>query len=100
MKKDAKRQKSRCSLIVVLLGCLLVLVASFVSFKNFSAAHENKKQIADIDNQIESYVSENDKLESFLADENHDEYYEKVAREQYDYAKPGEKVYYNSSFGK
>lgn len=100
MKKDAKKQKSRRSLIVVLLGCLLVLVASFVSIRNFSTAFENKKQIDSINNQIESYCSENDKLESFLDDENHDEYFEKVAREQYDYAKPGEKVYFDSSFGK
>ena len=27
------------------------------------------------------------------------EYFEKIAREEYGYCKPGEKVYYNSSFG-
>ena len=35
-----------------------------------------------------------------LKEENHDEYFEKVAREQYGYCKPGEKVYYDSAYGK
>ena len=29
----------------------------------------------------------------------HKEYFEKIAREKYGYCKPGEKVYYKSSFG-
>ena len=42
---------------------------------------------------------ENEELQRFLEDENHDEYYEKIAREEYNYAKPGERVFYDSSFG-
>ena len=38
-------------------------------------------------------------IKEILDEEDHDEYFEKIAREKYGYCKPGEKVYYNSSFG-
>ena len=49
--------------------------------------------------ECEEIKNENEELERFLEDKNHDEYYEKIAREQYGYARPGERVFYDSSFG-
>ena len=49
--------------------------------------------------ECEEIKNENEELKRFLEDKNHDEYYEKIAREQYGYAKPGERVFYDSSFG-
>ena len=62
-------------------------------------AANNNKEIEELSGQVEEMQSENQEMERFLDDENHDEYYEKIAREDYGYAKPGERVFYDSSFG-
>lgn len=84
---------------------VLLLVAAFVCFAiagcivNYAHAADNDAQAAAMSQKCDELKAENGELERFLEDENHDEYYEKIAREQYGYAKPGERVFYDSSYG-
>ena len=96
MKRKINRKHS-VLLILVILAFVGVIVAGCIM--NYAHAANNNKEIADLSKQVEAARIENETLEHFLKDDNHDEYYEKKAREEYDYAKPGERVFYDSSFG-
>lgn len=97
-KKSKKPQKrSVIGFIAFALFACLAIVGCVV---NYSYAASNNAEAAKVSSECESVKEENDELEHFLEEKNHDEYYEKIAREQYGYAKPGEKVFYDSSYGK
>lgn len=98
--KTEKKPKQKHSFILIIGGSVLAIIALIVCFSNYYTVHNNNKEIEKISSEISEVSENNDKLESFLADDNYEDYVEKVAREQYDYAKPGEKVYYDSSYGK
>ncbi len=96
--KKAKRvQKHSVILFIVVFSFVCLAVASCVV--NYSHAADNNAQASQMSGECEEIKNENEELKRFLEDKNHDEYYEKIAREQYGYAKPGERVFYDSSFG-
>jgi cell division protein FtsB len=66
---------------------------------NFIKLNDINKEIDAIDTSISQLDEESDEILEILNEKNHDEYFEKIAREEYGYCKPGEKVYYNSSYG-
>ncbi len=70
-----------------------------VSVMNYVQAADYDKQAEEINAMAVSVSEESSEIYEILSDENHDAYYEKIAREEYGYCMPGEKVYYNSSFG-
>ena len=95
-----KRKLNRKSSIILIVA--IVLFVGFFAVQciiNYSQAKDNKRQAAAIDAQIAEIAAENETKENFLKEENHDEYYEKIAREDYNYGKPGERVFYDSSVG-
>ena len=92
-------RKKQHSLLLLLLIVAFVGVIAVGCILNYAQAANNKNKITELSNEVSEVKSENEELERFLEDENHDEYYEKIAREEYGYAKPGERVFYDSSFG-
>lgn len=66
---------------------------------NYAQAADYDKQISEINEAALQLSQESSEIAETLKEENHDEYFEKVAREQYGYCKPGEKVYYDSAYG-
>ena len=84
---------------------LFILVAAFVCLAvagcivNYVHAADNNAEATSMSQKCDELKTENEELERFLQDKNHDEYYEKIAREQYGYAKPGERVFYDSAYG-
>lgn len=98
-KKKEKKVEKRSIAVFLLLAAAVVLVATGC-IVNYAHAAENRAKTEALNKECVEVATENDKLEHFLEDENHDEYYEKIAREQYGYARPGERIFYDSSFGK
>lgn len=95
-----KRKINRKSSIILIVA--IVLFVGFFAVQciiNYTQAKDNKSEADAIDAQISAIAAENETKENFLKEENHDEYYEKVAREDYNYGKPGERVFYDSSVG-
>ena len=92
------KTKQKRSLLVILGIAVLVCVVAVACIINYSEAAQNKREAQEAQSECSEIASQNSELESFLNDENHDEYYEKIAREQYDYAGDGERVfkYYSS----
>lgn len=98
-KKKEKKVKKH-SVVLFLLAAVFVGLVVTGCIVNYAHAAQNNAQAAALSKECKEIMTQNDELEHFLEDKNHDEYYEKIAREQYGYAKPGERIFYDSSFGK
>ncbi len=73
--------------VVMLFGCIM---------PNYSAAAEYDRQVEQLEiKKVELEAESNEIIDSL---ENKDMLFEKIAREDYGYCKPGEKVFYSSSF--
>lgn len=96
--QGAAKKRPKHSLLLILAIAVFVCVIAVACILNYSAAAQNNRKAQEAQAQCSEIAKQNATLESFLDDENHDEYYEKIAREQYDYAADGERVFnYDSS---
>ena len=99
---DAKPKKKKFRK-VHFLWIVLAVVGFMVLFGKISSNYiklgELNKEIEAMQQQITELNEESADIKEILDEEDHDDYFEKIAREKYGYCKPGEKVYYNSSFG-
>ena len=95
-KKKTMRKTHLLWILVAVMG-FMVLFGKISS--NFIKLNEINKEIDAISQSITELDKESAEIQEILNEENHDEYFEKIAREEYGYCKPGEKVYYNSSYG-
>ncbi len=93
--KKIKNRKH--SIILAVLFCALVcyFVATLISLQMQVRAQENT--VEDLKAQYQQQIEENDELQALIEEGNESDYIEKIAREQYGYAKPDERVYYDSS---
>ncbi len=99
---EAKPKKKKFRKVHFLWVLLVVGVFVFVFGKisaNYAKLDELKDELSEIQQEITELDNESDEIQEILNEKNHEEYFEKIAREKYGYCKPGEKVYYNSSFG-
>ena len=78
---------------------LTVVIVAFFSAMNFVKAKEYDKLSEQVSEECESVKSDVSKKSDIIDGTGFDEYCEEIAREQYGYAKPGEYVLYDSSFG-
>lgn len=60
---------------------------------------EKKETLAQVQAQYNEKIAENEELEKVIEGGNEDEYIARIARDSLGYVKPGEKVYYDISFG-
>ena len=85
------------------LWIVLAVMGFMVLFGKISANYiklgELNKEIEAMQQDISQLDEESAEIKEILDEKDHKEYFEKIAREKYGYCKPGEKVYYNSSFG-
>ena len=98
-KATSSKTNRKHSILLLLLVLAFVGVIAVGCIMNYAQAAANHREIDEISEEVSEAQAENEELERFLKDENHDEYYEKIAREEYGYAKPGERVFYDSSYG-
>ena len=97
--KPKKKPMRKSHLLWILIAVMGFMVLFGKISSNFIKLNELNKEIAAIDESITELDKESAEIQEILNEENHDEYFEKIAREEYGYCKPGEKVYYNSSYG-
>ncbi len=85
------------SVILAVLFCALVcyFVATLISLQMQVRAQENT--VEELSLQHQQQLDENAELQRLIDEGNESDYIEKIAREQYGYAKPDERVYYDSS---
>ena len=99
---DAKPKKKKFRK-VHFLWIVLAVMGFMVLFGKISANYiklgELNKEIEAMQQDISQHDEESAEIKEILDEKDYKEYFEKIAREKYGYCKPGEKVYYNSSFG-
>ena len=97
-----KKQKNKVRKFYVVWFAVAVVFCSVVigtCASNYSKAAEYEEQAVSVSREIRKLNKETKEIAVTLRKENHDEYFEKIAREEYGYCKPGEKVLYDSSYG-
>ena len=98
-KAISSQKKRKHSVLLFLFALLFVSVIMAGCIVNFTKVAADNREMAEISQEIEKAQAKNEELKHFLKDENHDEYFEKIAREEFGYAKPGERVFFDSSYG-
>ena len=93
--KNVKNRKH--SVILAVLFCALVcyFVATLISLQVKVRAEE--REVADLKNAYQQKIDDNAELEMIIDSGNEAAYIEKIAREQYGYVMPDERVYYDST---
>ncbi|MBR2078585.1 MAG: septum formation initiator family protein [Clostridia bacterium] len=99
-KRAEKRPVKKVHIALAAAMILLFGTAIGTTAVNKARAADYKEQLQRVNSEAYSISAESAEIAETLKEENHDEYFEKVAREQYGYCKPGEKVYYDSAYGK
>ncbi len=94
----AEKTKNRNhSIILSVLFCAVVLyfIATLISLQTEVNAEE--RSLDNLKATYEQQSNRNAELEMIIENGDESDYIEKVAREQYGYAKPDERVYFDSS---
>lgn len=86
--------------LIVVFAVLAVAATAIISTVNYKKAAAYKEEAEKVSQECEDYKEDTDKIQALIDGEGFDEYCEKIAREKYGYAKPGEYVIYNSSHEK
>ena len=93
-----KRAVKRALIVVFLVATVLSTV--IISTYNYSKASALKQSTLEAASEVSSVQEDIAEKSALIDGEGFDEYCEKIAREKYGYARPGEFVIYDSSFGK
>ncbi len=93
----AKVKKRNHSIIlgVLFFAVVCYFVATLISLQTRVKAEE--KELEDLKTSYQQQINDNAELQMIIENGNEADYIEKVAREQYGYAKPDERVYFDST---
>lgn len=99
-KNNRKKQNENKRLIGTLLSAVIILFAFYVVFTLVHQQVEiadKKAQLEELNNQILIQEVKNDEMKQVneYDDSENDAYIERVAREEFDYSKKGERVFIN-----
>ncbi len=93
--KTRFRIKYKKTYLTVLIAFIAVSVICIgLKMNNDAKIAEYEKQISEVEQKLEKLGEENDEYTAVLSSTDRKDYYEKIAREVYGYAKPGEYVFY------
>ncbi len=95
-KSKFKVKYKKTYLCVFLLFIAVTAVCVGVKLVNTSAIAGYEKQIAEVQQKVDMLNEENSEYAQVLASPDRSAYYEKIAREVYGYARPGEYVFYKT----
>lgn len=99
---EAKRPKRRVHFVKYIWIVIVVLIiASGISkyYVNKVKTREMRQEIEQVQTKIDDLDAQSTEIKEILDDDDHLEFFEKIAREDRGYHKQGEKVIYGSSYG-
>ncbi|MBR6939589.1 MAG: septum formation initiator family protein [Clostridia bacterium] len=88
------KKTKRTAFIVLVLIVFIIFVVVFVN--RFRKKLAQDEQISSMKSTVSQIEDENSKISETLANSEDESYIEKVAREDYNYVKPEERIYYDS----
>lgn len=80
---------------VLVLAVICYFAATFISLR--VKVRDREKHNAQLQTQYNQQLKENEQLSKVIDEGDESDYIERKAREEYGYAKPGERVYYDST---
>lgn len=92
MKKRVMKKKIRKYIFIALL-----VYGIFLTAKQQIDVMAKRQELEDLQNQCEQQILENEQLNKTLANENEADYVERIAREEFEYAYPDERIYIDIS---
>ena len=92
MKKRVMKKKIRKYIFIALL-----VYGIFLTAKQQIDVMAKRQELEDLQNQCEQQILENEQLNNTLANENEADYVERIAREEFGYAYPDERIYIDIS---
>lgn len=100
MKNTKKKTKKRKNSFLLTLGAFALVGYFAITLIQLQIEISERKQVlSDVQSQYSQKLEENKELAKVIEGGNEDEYIERIARDSLGYVKPGEKVYYDISFG-
>ena len=100
MKKVKNKKTKRKMSFLLALGAFALAGSFAITLIQLQIQISDKKDVlAQVQAQYNEKVAENNELERLIEDGSEDEFMERIARERLGYVKPGEKVYYDISYG-
>lgn len=93
--KNVKNRKHSIILAVLFGALVCYFVATLISLQVKVRAEE--REVADLKKSYQQQIDDNAELEMIIDSGNEAAYIEKIAREQYGYVMPDERVYYDST---
>ncbi len=97
MKDIFKKRKIPIIFALLVLVLIIYFVVTIVSTQSKLNAVEREN--ASLSEQVSRQEEENEKLKETISNEDKDDYIERIARDEYDYAGENERVYYASDAG-
>lgn len=92
--RKTKNRKHSIILAVLFAALVCYFVATLISLQTKVRAEE--RAVDELKNSYQQQLNENAELEMIIENGDEAAYIEKIAREQYGYAMPDERVYYDS----
>ncbi|MBQ3044664.1 MAG: septum formation initiator family protein [Clostridia bacterium] len=92
--KKVKNRKHSIILAVLFTALVCYFVATLISLQ--TKVRAEREAVTELSRQHQQQVDENSELAMIIENGDEDAYIEKIAREQYGYAMPDERVYYDS----
>lgn len=100
MKKNRDNKKKRKTSFLLALGAFALAGYFAITLIQLQIQiNEKEETLAQVQAQYNEKIAENEELEKVVEDGDEDEYMERIARDSLGMVKPGEKVYYDISFG-
>ena len=99
-KTEVKEKKRTVSYFTVFVAAVLIVVG-ITSFISICFRIEEKQQIyRELEIKLKQASELNAEYQYLLDEDNQLEYIERIAREKYGYISPGERAFFDSSYGK
>lgn len=90
-----KKRKRSILVAILVIAVLFYFAATFVNLRG--EIKEREAANAELQKQYEAQLEENTQLQNYIDSGDEADYIERIAREEYGYAKPDERVYYDST---
>ena len=93
MKNKNNLRVIRLSLIAVI---IILIIFGIAIGKRIATTSRQKREISSLEQTVTEISEENSKIQETLDNGEDESYIERVAREEYSYVKPEERIYYDS----
>ena len=95
-KKNSSPRKNMIAALIAVISLVMVAVFVLAVSKRLKTRSEQEEKIESLSQTVKDIEEENSKIQETIDNGENESYIERVAREDYNYVRPEERVYYDS----